>query len=58
MASAGEAAGRPAHGGGIGSWLAKALERDQAGLNWPRGVMFLDVVLVPLVVLLAIGYEQ
>jgi hypothetical protein len=31
---------------------------NPAGLNWPRGVLVLDVALVPLVVFLAIGYEQ
>jgi hypothetical protein len=39
-------------------WLSKVFERNPAGLNWPRAVMFLDVALVPLVVFLAIGYEQ
>jgi hypothetical protein len=31
---------------------------NPAGLNWPRGVMFLDVALVPLVVFWAIGHEE
>jgi len=31
---------------------------DPAGLNWPRGVAVLDVLLVPLVVFWSIGYEQ
>jgi len=39
-------------------WLSKVFERNPAGLNWPRAVMFLDVALVPLVVFLAIGHEQ
>jgi Fusaric acid resistance protein-like len=39
-------------------WLSKVFELNPAGLNWPRGVMILDVSLVPLVVFWAIGYEQ
>jgi hypothetical protein len=39
-------------------WLSKVFELNPAGLNWPRGVMFIDVILVPLVVFWAIGYEQ
>jgi Fusaric acid resistance protein-like len=39
-------------------WLSKVFEVNRAGLNWPRGVLFLDVALVPLVVFWAIGYEQ
>jgi uncharacterized membrane protein YccC len=33
-------------------------ERNPAGLNWPRAVLFLDVALVPLVVFWAIGHEE
>ena len=40
------------------SWLSKVFELNPAGLNWPRGVMILDVALVPLVVFWAIGHEQ
>ncbi|WP_042414924.1 FUSC family protein [Streptacidiphilus anmyonensis] len=40
------------------SWLSKVFERNPAGFNWPRAVMFLDAALVPLVVFWAIGYEQ
>jgi hypothetical protein len=40
------------------SWLRKVFEVNPAGLNWPRAVMTLDVMLVPLVVFWAIGYEQ
>jgi hypothetical protein len=39
-------------------WLSKVFALNRAGLNWPRGVLFLDVTLVPLVVFWAIGYEQ
>jgi hypothetical protein len=40
------------------SWLSKVFELNPGGLNWPRAVMTLDVMLVPLVVFLAIGYQQ
>lgn len=33
-------------------------ELNPAGLNWPRAVLILDVLLVPLVLFWAIGYEQ
>jgi uncharacterized membrane protein YccC len=39
-------------------WLSKVFELNPAGINWARGVMFLDVALVPLVVFWAIGHEQ
>ena len=48
--------GPPAHRGK--SWLAKVFELIPAGLNWPRAVMILDVLLVPLVVFWAIGHEE
>jgi hypothetical protein len=48
--------GQPAHGGK--SWPSKVFELNPAGLNWPRGVMILDVMLVPLVVFVAIGHEE
>ena len=40
------------------SWLSKVFELNPARLNWPRGVLFLDVMLVPLVVFWAIGHEE
>lgn len=40
------------------SWLRKVFEINPAGLNWQRAVMVLDVLLVPLLVFWAIGYEQ
>ena len=58
MASAAGREGRPVHGGKAARWLSKVFELNPAGLNWPRGVLFLDVALVPLVVFWAIGYEQ
>jgi len=48
--------GHPAHGGK--GWPSKVFELNPAGLNWPRGVTFLDVALVPLVVFWAIGHEE
>ncbi|MGW6922504.1 FUSC family protein [Streptomyces sp. NPDC054950] len=39
-------------------WLSKVFELNPAGLNWPRGVLFLDLALVPLIVFWAIGHEQ
>jgi hypothetical protein len=50
--------GQPAQGRRVVGWLSKVFELNPAGLNWPRGVLFLDVTLVPLVVFWAIGYEQ
>lgn len=50
--------GQPAHGGKVVSWLSKVFEFNPAGLNWPRAVMILDIMLVPLLVFWAIGYEQ
>ena len=40
------------------SWLSKVFELNPAGLNWPRAVLLLDVMLVPLVVFWAIGHEE
>ncbi|WP_381802701.1 FUSC family protein [Streptomyces niveus] len=40
------------------SWLSKVFELNPAGPNWPRGVLFLNIALVPLVVFWAIGHEQ
>jgi hypothetical protein len=58
MASASGREGQPVHGGKVASWLSKVFELNPAGLNWPRGVLFLDVMLVPLVVFWAIGHEE
>jgi len=55
---AGGREGRPVHGEKGTSWLGKVFELNLAGINWPRAVMVLDVLLVPLVVFWAIGYEQ
>jgi hypothetical protein len=46
---------QPAHGGK--GWPSKVFELNPAGLNWPRAVLILDLMLVPLVVFMAIGHE-
>lgn len=58
MASASGREGQPVHRGKVVGWLSKVFELNPAGLNWPRGVLFLDMALVPLVVFWAIGHEQ
>ena len=55
MASASGREGQPVHGGTVASWLSNVFQLNPTGLNWPRGVLFLDVMLVPLVVFWAIG---
>ena len=45
-------------GGKVVSWAWKVFELHPGGVNWPRAVLTLDVMLVPLVVFWAIGYEQ
>src|SRR5215472_16888262 len=50
--------GPPAPGGTATSWPSKVFAFNPAGLYWQRGVVILDVVLVPLVVFWAIGHEQ
>jgi len=49
---------QPVHRGKLVTWLAEVVQRNPAGLQWPRAVMFLDIALVPLVLFSAIGYEQ
>ena len=62
MAGASARAGQHLHPGKAsgwpGNWLGKVFEFDSAGLNWPRAVLVLDVLLVPLVLFWAIGYGQ
>jgi hypothetical protein len=70
MSSASGRAGQPAQGRGQGQgkgqgrgravagWLSQVFALNPAGLNWPRGVWFLDVAMVPLFILWAIGHEQ
>jgi hypothetical protein len=56
-ASASAQKSQPVHQGQVMSWLAKVFEFNPAGLHWPRAVLILDVMLVPLVVFWAIGHE-
>jgi hypothetical protein len=49
---------RPVLRSRIASGLGKVFELNATGLNWMRGVMILDVLLVPLVIFWSIGYEQ
>jgi hypothetical protein len=58
MASAGGREGRLVPGRKVRSWLSRVFAVNPAGANWPRGVLFLDVALVPLVVFWAIGHEE
>lgn len=50
--------GRPVQKEKGAGWLGRVFALNPAGINWPRAVMFLDVVLVPLVVFWAIGHEE
>jgi hypothetical protein len=58
MTSASGAEAQPVHRGKFVGWLAEVFQLNPAGLNWPRAVMILDVMLVPLVVFWAIGHEE
>ncbi|WP_406176607.1 FUSC family protein [Streptomyces canus] len=40
------------------SRLSKVFELNPVGPDWPRGVLFLDLALVPMVVFWVIGHEQ
>jgi hypothetical protein len=44
--------------GRLRSRLREVFQVNPAGLNWPRAVLVLDVLLVPLVFFWAIGHEQ
>jgi len=50
--------GQQVHGRNVLGWLSKVFELNPAGLNWPRGVLILDLMLVPLIVFLAIGHQE
>ena len=52
------ASGHAGRNPGVMGLLSRVFELNPRGLNWARGVMFIDVALVPLVVLLAVGEEQ
>jgi len=58
MADAAARGGQPAHRGKVMSWLSEVFAFDASAINWPRGVMFLDIALAPLVLFWAIGHEQ
>jgi hypothetical protein len=49
---------QPPHRGRVMCRLTQVFEFNAQGVNWGRGVMLLDVALVPIVVLLAIGKQQ
>ncbi len=49
MPGVGSGQGHPAHRGKVMSWPGKVFELNPGGLNWPRAVLTLDVMLVPLV---------
>jgi hypothetical protein len=51
-----ETKGQPAHG--RKGWPSQVFAFNSAGLYWQRGVVLLDVALVPLVLFWAIGHEQ
>jgi hypothetical protein len=57
MATASAREGQPIHEAKAMSW-SKVFGLSPAGPNWPRGVMVLDVALVPLIVFWAIGHEE
>jgi hypothetical protein len=50
--------GQPVHRGKGTSWPSKVFEFNPAGLNWPRGVLILVLMLIPLIVFLAIGHQE
>ncbi len=58
MASATARDERPVQRGKAAGWLAAVFELDPAAINWPRAVLVLDVLLVPLLVLWTSGQEQ
>jgi hypothetical protein len=57
MASA-SAGGQAVHPRKVVNWPSKVFGVNPAGLNWPRSVVILDLMLIPLVLFWAIGYEQ
>lgn len=48
---------RTAHRGKV-TWLSEVFAFRASAVSWARGVLFLDVALVPLVVFAAIGHEE
>ena len=57
-AKASEVAQQPPDRGKVMSLLSQVFALNPHGLNWARAVFFLDVALVPYVVLVAIGEQQ
>ncbi len=49
---------RPVQAGKVAEWLSEVFALNRAGINWPRAVLFLDVALVPVLVLWALGREE
>jgi hypothetical protein len=47
-----------ASGGKEVSWAAKVFRVNPAGLHWGRGVMILDIMLIPIVIFWAIGHDE
>ncbi|MGA4543501.1 FUSC family protein [Uniformispora flossi] len=58
MATASEPEVHRAPKGKLTTWWSKVIQCNPAGLYWARGVLVLDIALVPLIVLWATGYEQ
>src|SRR5215467_7684764 len=58
MASTEARDGQPAHRGNVGKWLSEVFAFNASAVNWPRGVMFVDIALVPIVFFASIGHEQ
>jgi len=58
MASTTTQRGQPVHQGKFADWVSKVFAFNPAGLNWPRAVLILDLMLVPLIVFLSIGHEE
>lgn len=58
LTSTGAPPGRAAYRGRAMTWLSTVFARNTSAVNWARGVMFLDIALVPLVVFAAIGHDE
>ena len=57
MANATLPAGQPGHEAKGPSFLGKVFALNPAGLNWPRAMLVLNVMMVPLVVFWSIGHQ-
>jgi Fusaric acid resistance protein-like len=58
MASTTRREGQDVQGAKGPSWLSQVFQLNPAGVNWPRGVLIFDVILVPLVVIWAVGHAE